>query len=91
MCVRILAIEYNKESKWLGGDIVLQTINAEEFLMESQNNAGNLTQTEQQSNQNQPNNTTGSAYMGSSFACMLVLILFIIWALYRVGCLGNKR
>lgn len=71
--------------------MVLQTINADEFLMESQNNAGNLTQTDQQSNQNQTANTTGSSYTGSSFACMLVLILFIIWALYRVGCLGNKR
>lgn len=46
MCTRILAIEYNTESRWLGGDIVLQTINADEFLMESQNNTGNLTQTE---------------------------------------------
>lgn len=41
-------------------------------------------------NNNGTATTNNSGYTGSSFACLLVLILFIIWGLYRFGCFKNS-
>ncbi|BEH90728.1 MAG: hypothetical protein HFE54_06155 [Turicibacter sp.] len=29
-------------------------------------------------------------YKGSTFASLLVIILFVIWFLYRMGCIGQR-
>lgn len=29
-------------------------------------------------------------YKGSTFASLLVIILFVVWFLYRIGCLGKR-
>lgn len=37
----------------------------------------------------QTTNANGSWYKGSTFAGVLVIILFVVWFLYRIGCLGH--
>ena len=37
----------------------------------------------------QTTNLDGSRYSGSTFAGLLVIILFVVFALYKMGCLGH--
>lgn len=62
------------------------TLQEETDLLEIQNNNAAL----QTGQQNQQQNYSGSGYSGSTFAGILVIILFVIWALYKMGCIGNN-
>lgn len=62
----------------------------EEDLVEEES----LSETSQLDNQlnnqtDQTTNANGSWYKGSTFAGVLVIILFVVWFLYRIGCLGH--
>lgn len=72
--------------------IVKNMMNMEAFI-DQENNQSQVTQLDQQlTQQNQPSLTTinhRSWYTGSPFARMLVVILFIVWVLYKMGCLRH--
>lgn len=62
----------------------------EEALVETESQSQTTQLNNQVSNQNQQStNPTGSWYSGSTFAGILVIILFVVWFLYKVGCLGH--
>ncbi len=62
----------------------------EENLIETESQSQTAQLNNQISNQNQQcTNSNGSWYSGSTFAGLLVIILFVVWFLYKVGCLGH--
>lgn len=73
-------------------NVVKNMMNIQSFT-EQDNNQSQVTQLNQQLTQpNQQSLTAinrGSWYTGSPFAGMLVVILFIVWVLYKMGCLRH--
>lgn len=73
--------------------IIEPVLEEDEFLEDDNDNPSQVTQlNDQLTQQNQQTQTTqnsGSWYSGSAFAGMLVVVLFVVWALYKMGCLGH--
>ena len=66
------------------------TLSAEDALVDEDSPS----QTSQLDNQldqqrQQTTNLDGSRYSGSTFAGLLVIILFVVFALYKMGCLRH--
>ena len=71
--------------------MLINTPSLEEDLVDEDESLSETSQLHNQlSNQNeQTTNENGSWYKGSTFAGVLVIILFVVWFLYRIGCLGH--
>ena len=71
--------------------MLINTPSLEEDLVDEDESLSETSQLNNQlSNQNeQTTNANGSWYKGSTFAGVLVIILFVVWILYRIGCLGH--
>ena len=71
--------------------MLINTPSLEEDLVDEDESLSETSQLNNQlSNQNeQTTNANGSWYKGSTCAGVLVSILFVVWFLYRIGCLGH--
>ena len=69
------------------------TLSEEDALVDGDSPSQTSQLNEQFTQENQQNQQTtnldGSRYTGSEFAGLLVIILFVVFGLYKMGCLGH--